>query len=312
MFDWRIYERDIDVLLAEELYANPEFAGWMLVRSRLGPADAQLRRVDVSLAAALGESDLVATFAKSDGTVVALFIEDKIDAVVQPEQAARYYKRGHNGIEGHEWKEFAVLLCAPRSYLEAHASSGFAAAVSYEDIAECILVTEPTRRGEYRAGLLTAAAAKAKHAYIKQTDAETDRFWEAMFDLAAREYPELEMRRQSDASNTSWVLFRPHDLPPDVHIEVKAKLGRVQLTFDGMEVDRLKSAASVFLPPDMLVVSIGKSAAISLRIDPFLVSEGVAVVATKGRAALATGVRMLNLFREHAMVFGELRERRGR
>jgi hypothetical protein len=34
MIDWRIYERDVDVILAEEFYANSAFAHWIKSRSK--------------------------------------------------------------------------------------------------------------------------------------------------------------------------------------------------------------------------------------------------------------------------------------
>jgi hypothetical protein len=80
----RKYERDIDILLAEEFAVSPAFASWFLSQSKFSDKAGTVVNVFVSKADNLGESDLVVTYKLDDGTHVGLLIEDKIDAPLQP------------------------------------------------------------------------------------------------------------------------------------------------------------------------------------------------------------------------------------
>jgi hypothetical protein len=118
---WRIYERDVDVVLAEEFYANDQFANWALSQSKsFSLDDTKVVEVSVSLSDRDGESDLVVVFERINGGRIALLVEDKIDAQFQPDQLNRYRRRGDSGIAAGSWKEFEVVLFAPRSYIERH------------------------------------------------------------------------------------------------------------------------------------------------------------------------------------------------
>ena len=69
---------------------------------------------------ALRESDLVVLFADGAGNRIALLIENKIDAMAQPEQGGRYRLRGRVGIDGIEdgsWKIFPTFTTATQAYL---------------------------------------------------------------------------------------------------------------------------------------------------------------------------------------------------
>lgn len=89
MAAYRKYERDIDILLAEEFTVSPAFAAWFLAHTRFSDANAQVLDVYVSRSDSTGESDLVVVFEEIGGdSRFALLIEDKIDAPLQPEQEA--------------------------------------------------------------------------------------------------------------------------------------------------------------------------------------------------------------------------------
>jgi hypothetical protein len=83
----RFYERDMDILLAEELQVSPAFANWFLSATNCANCKAgKVLEVAVSKSDNLGESDLVVLFESVDSkSRFALFIEDKIDAPLQPE-----------------------------------------------------------------------------------------------------------------------------------------------------------------------------------------------------------------------------------
>ena len=80
-----VSERDIDLLLVEELTVSPAFGKWMAQRAGLELSDsARPAGVWHSVThPALGESDLIAMWREPDGCRAALLIEDKIDVCAQ-------------------------------------------------------------------------------------------------------------------------------------------------------------------------------------------------------------------------------------
>jgi len=99
-----IAERDIDLLVMEELSVSEEFREWFssrvfgepIYQSKIGTwhsvSDSQL-----------GESDLIFLFEAVDGSRVAILIENKIDAPPQPKQGERYRLRGEKGQKEGYW-----------------------------------------------------------------------------------------------------------------------------------------------------------------------------------------------------------------
>jgi len=82
---YRKFERDIDVLLAEEFAVSPAFSAWFLTHTRFSGADARVLDVYVSRTDSTGESDLVVVFEENgEDRRFALLIEDKIDASCLP------------------------------------------------------------------------------------------------------------------------------------------------------------------------------------------------------------------------------------
>jgi hypothetical protein len=114
----RKYERDIDLLLAEEFFVSPAFATWFLNKTNsFNDVSAQVVDVFVSRSDTTGESDLVVIFEKQDsGNRFALHIEDKIDAPLQPEQEARYRLRAEAEMLRKLYCAFEVILCSPEAY----------------------------------------------------------------------------------------------------------------------------------------------------------------------------------------------------
>jgi hypothetical protein len=72
----RIYERDVDLLLAEEFDVNPAFANHIKSLTKFAGEPATVAEFWVSKSNNLGESDLVVAYRRSDGSRFALLIED--------------------------------------------------------------------------------------------------------------------------------------------------------------------------------------------------------------------------------------------
>jgi hypothetical protein len=83
----RKYERDLDLLLAEEFAVNPTFAERFKALTKFGSEPATVADFWVSKSNSLGESDLIVVYQCDDGRRFALLIEDKVDANLQSNQA---------------------------------------------------------------------------------------------------------------------------------------------------------------------------------------------------------------------------------
>jgi hypothetical protein len=312
MVDWRIYERDVDIVLAEEFYANAEFAAWILskIKSFANHVNSRVIEVQVSLSDQSGESDLVIVFENSDKSKIAVLIEDKIDAVFQHEQLARYRMRGQNGIAKNQWNAFEVILCAPRAYLEkSPVAAQFDGTVAYEDIAVWLRDYLPDRRGEFRADFLESAAPYGASAYIKNVDSETNAFWKAAFDLAHSQFSELEMKNLEFASGNTWLEFRPGDFPVDVRVFMKGSSGLADLTFNRMELGSLDTVVST-LPKLGTTHKTGKSSCIRPTFPPFEVADGLSAIDTKVRTAFGRCRELIHFYRGHRDAFESIVSRK--
>ena len=84
----KIRERDLNLLLLEEMYSSAEFRQW--IREKVGlPSDARFDCGRHLVADAFGESDVELDF-ESESGVCRVLVEDKIDARFQPDQILRY------------------------------------------------------------------------------------------------------------------------------------------------------------------------------------------------------------------------------
>ena len=135
-----IRERDIDLVVCLAAASVGNF--WRLFRD-----SDEAPRTQHSVSDVLGEIDIV--LAWEDHTV---HVENKIDAQFQPEQAARYQKRGELSAS------VTTVLLAPQKYIDAHPTDRdrFDAVVSYEDLRVVLL-------GE-GSGLATEMALVVQHA----------------------------------------------------------------------------------------------------------------------------------------------------
>ncbi len=101
IFLTHVQERDIDLLLIEELWSNTDFQIWFLSKSiifsQLESKGAILKNVSHSvsgLGKCKGETDILIDFQLYDGIRLRIMIENKINADFMPQQLERYKERG--------------------------------------------------------------------------------------------------------------------------------------------------------------------------------------------------------------------------
>lgn len=301
----RKYERDIDVLLAEEFAISPEFADWFLQQTqKFKYVEAQVTDIYISMSDNLGESDLVVKFQRSDRKSFALFIEDKIDAQFQPNQLERYRQRAQLGVEKGQYTEFEVVLCAPNIYRNAHLDAVKSYPfVSYEAICAFLRSCDPNDpRLAYRADFIESSIPSSVSAWKRNDDEVTNRFWDAAYKIAHSEFPELEMKPLKVTKNSTWINFRTWDMPTmpqRIYISFKGDRGQMDLTFTNTRDYLILPHLKPVLTEKMDVVQTGKSAAIRLCVDGFKVAVPDIDVLGKVRDAFAACVQLLKFYREN-------------
>lgn len=265
---FRLYERDVDLILLEEFMLNRPLLGHVMAGLGL-KADIVDCEGAVSLCDQDGESDVVvAVTVCGEKKPLALMIEDKLDACLQPRQAARYRLRGARGVAEGRWSGFRTLLCAPQAYIDnVQGHEDFDGFFSLETLAGWMKVSGG-EYGVYHAMLLEIASARASSPYVRPKDDVTDRVWNDIYHLAHAEFQVLEMRPPDFASRQTWLTFRPQDMAKGIYILCKGSDGKADLTFNGVSREDLAHAVSDVLEPDMTVHQTGKSAALRLVFSP--------------------------------------------
>ena len=265
-----VHERDVDLLLLEEFHCSERFRRWFVEQVKGSGIDAgAFRGAWHSVTnAKWGESDLEVAFAGSDGRGWMLLIEDKIDAFMQPDQARRYRERGRAYEESGRCGSFKTVIVAPEGYLVPE-DQQFDAVITYESLREWFL-REGGPRGEYRAGLVSAAIEEARRGYQRIPDPRTTEFLDRYWALANTVAPELGMRRPTKPrpKGSGWVYFKPASLPDSVGIFHKMQNGCVDLQFGGVTSETLEAQYGHLLLPGMVVTAAAKSSMIRVSVPP--------------------------------------------
>lgn len=269
-----IYERDMDLVLVEELESNVEFRTWLV--ARVYGADCYLRHLGARHSVVdetNRESDVVFRFvADQCGAEVdkAILIENKIDAQAQPNQGAHYSVRGQAGTDRKDWSEFRTCLVAPRQYIKGSSDwTNFNEVVTYEEIL-AFFASRKLRDERYawKARLVASAIEKKASGYTPVISDEATAFVRHYYE-AAKAWPRLQMvEPKPRPAGSTWISFRPDVLPSGASIEHQVTAGQVKLIFHGAaeRLDALHGQLSPHLSGSMEVQPAGKSVAVSIRV----------------------------------------------
>ena len=301
---FRKYERDIDLLLAEEFVVSKEFAAWFLEKTKFAGIQAVMEDVSVSKSDSTGESDLVVIYKQeANSGRFAIHIEDKIDAPLQPEQEARYRQRAESDVSHGAYDDFEIVLCAPEFYRANQPKAvGFDRFVSYEHMAHFIVSNDPSPRGQYRSNFLLTSTSPRINNWKKVDDEQTNSFWTEAYKMASREFPILEMKEPSLTKGATWINFRPMDMPTmprRIYVSFKGDRGYMDLTFSNCVANEFERRIRDILAPNMTVHQTANSAAIRLAVNAFTVSEPLEISMAKVREAFSACETLINFYRNH-------------
>ncbi len=276
-----IAERDIDLLVMEELSVSNEFREWFSSRVFGEPIYQSTIGTWHSVTdAQLGESDLVFLFEAIDGPRTAVLIENKIDAPPQPQQGERYRLRGEKGLKEGYWEIFKTCVIAPSKYLTSSKhSESYDIEVSYEEILAYFQSRSPRdERFPYKARVLLEGIEQNRRGYQPEHNKEMTKFISDYFVFASGENANLGMQEAKPRpAGSTWVMFYPKSLPKETNLIHQLTAGLVKVFFNGKaeSFDALQAKYNSILPDNASIDVAGKSVAISMevpKVDPLSVS----------------------------------------
>jgi len=284
-----VQERDIDFLLVEELACSLPFRqlllGWALPNVDISVFTPVVLHSVARAGAGPGETDIQVSLTSAVGADLGPFlvlIENKVDAVFQPDQAARYRIAAAEEEAPGRYRAARTLLVAPEQYIGTRQeATEFDSHVSYEAIEQHFrerAVTEGNEVGErcaHRANLVALAISKARRGYQTIPNEQTTDFWRQYYEFMRAEAPSLRMTLPSvKGSNASWIRFSgtldQHPPLPNAFIIHKLDQGWVHLEFPGW-ADHLaqleKAIVTTGAGDSMLARLASKSAAIAIEVQ---------------------------------------------
>lgn len=186
-----IRERDIDLLLLEEIIVNESFRKFIVNKLNLSEIGSFIGAYH-SLTQERGESDLVINYTGQDKSGFLILIENKIDAGFTKRQAERYKERGQIYKREKDCSDFVTVLFAPQSYISLN--HGFDYSISYETVKDW-LELQKDKRSLYKAMMLDCAIERKRRGYQRIRNDDVTLFSHKFYELSESMYPELCFRK---------------------------------------------------------------------------------------------------------------------
>ena len=180
-----VLERDFDFLIMNRFAKKDvSFIELFLNKAGLIWEGCSIDSISHSVTTNDGETD-VEIILNSGGSKVGILIEDKIDAVAQPEQSSRYIIRANKAVEEGKYSSYYIFIVAPLKYLEGNKEAGkYQFKVSYEEILGV------TAEG-FEKAIVEKALDESKHGYVPVEDRNVTEFWNHIYDFVEEYYPDI-------------------------------------------------------------------------------------------------------------------------
>lgn len=268
-FAW-LRERDIDLLLCAELFANTDFQNQLASLS--GEGSAIFENAVVSQYDTTGESDLVVLFRSPKGSRIVL-VENKIAAEFQQDQGLRYQFRANGWRRQEGVISATTLLICPHDYLARSGAEYFDQTLSYEHLAEELRKTADPRSA-FLAERLIEGVESYRRGYVAIPDKATSDIWTACWRISQEATPALNFPMPRARPKTSSFIyfnnakgFSSEDTKL-AKVVYKARHGNADLQFYNRAAGELEGRLTKILDADMKVVQAAKSACVRIEVDP--------------------------------------------
>lgn len=260
-----VRERDVDLLLMEEWCVNPDFTQFFFKLAAATETTLSEPRAMHSVSdAAYGENDIVLTV-RSGSQRFAILVEDKIDALPQPDQAKRYKLRAEKIIASAQYDKVFICLVAPQHYLD-NDTEPYPCRISYERIAS--FLADGTARGEYKANVLRLAISQERRRALPvKNDIVTD-FWQNYHAALIKDQPDAIMHYPKVVPiNSDWPMIRFPGFATQMHIVHKMAQGNIDLE-TGLSESELRNILSRWNEERIMVAQTGKSFVLRIPVPP--------------------------------------------
>ena len=237
-------ERDIDLLLVEELYASPAFVVWIAARGgSTGAVNTSTVLHSKRRTRSRREIDIFVDLHLRGGQRVALLIENKLDASEQPDQAESYREELHR--IANDYSEAAMLIVCPNAYTCEHPgfTSKFDAVITYEELSGYFDALahdadgERAKRAQFRRDVLDQAVNKHRRGYTPIPNEVVGDFNAQYVDLLAEVAPAIRpgksMLKPANPDESTSMIFDHGSSLADVPLDLRPtrfahELGRGQ------------------------------------------------------------------------------------
>ncbi len=267
-----VRERDIDLLLLEELYAKSGFDKLLfdsIEQKNLVFIDAYRSVVF----GGLGETDIeVHCKNNKNGELFYILIENKIDANFQNKQYDRYVQRAE--LINNKRINTAIILVAPSSYIDNQ--NEFNISISYESIYEWF-DSQKTDRSWYKKELLRLAIDQERRGYQAKKDELVTSFWLDYYNFLQQNLPEVIMPiPKAKPQTSSFVYFKSDWIPKGMRLIHKMEKGVLDLELTGKadEYENMLNTYRNVLNDQINIVVTNKSLCFRVDVETLLIKEG--------------------------------------
>jgi hypothetical protein len=273
-----IQERDMDLLILEEIKCNKIFIHWLVIKI-LGKIDEyQFIGAWHSLTkSGLGETDIAFKINVGEKSIL-FFIENKINATFQPSQASRYKLRGNEYINDNECDLFYTILMAPKRYLENNVDFDYY--IQYEEIRDWFKnKSEMGVRGEYKALMFEIAIEKLRRGYTPIINDAVTQFRWSYFEYTSLHYSHLNMivPKKELPKKTGFIRFKPLNLNLQKReFIIHKQRGDIDLQLNrfGEDMDEYQKNFNEHLLTEMSIVKTAKSVSIRIKCPSINIEKG--------------------------------------
>ncbi len=226
----KIYERDMDLFLMRQLATDIGFLKKFFVDKvfeNISESELSVLRIGHSVMTSDGESDIEVLLQVADKKIM-LLIEDKIDAIAQPQQSDRYLIRGKKSVADGNCDEFYVFIVAPLKYLEGNTEAKkYSYKLSFEEIRESL-------NNPFDVAIINKALVESKSGYIPVEDKQVTEFWKKLYDYIDERYPNVfnvyGKKDEVRGAKAQWITF---SCGKNINIQIKSDKGYVDLQIAG-------------------------------------------------------------------------------
>ncbi len=249
-----IRERDIDLLLLEELNTDTDFCRWFINELSLPALSHSIGAWRSISDFGLGETDIVFSYQSGDCKIMVL-LENKLDTSFQDLQYDRYCQRAETYIKKGGCHQAYSILIAPEVYCENQ--NDFESWITYENIGEQ-LALKGTKRGLFKRDLLKIGIEKLRRGYTPVNSEPVQKFWMEYWVYKEKHYPNLTMKKPGIVPhNSDWPMLFDERLPGMIFYH-KLGQGNTDLTFRNFP-DETRDTLEEHLPPEAALVNHNRS-----------------------------------------------------